>query len=78
MTTDNLTTAAETAHLEVDLIIEAIAVLAHYRTRVHVPTEHSGYLQVATFVSERAANAADQIIRVARQTGLLTTTDTYQ
>lgn len=62
----------------IDLVlVEALEVLRHYRTRVHTPTDHEDWFSVRSMVNRDAMNAADKLLAYAKRNKLLTPIDPY-
>jgi hypothetical protein len=68
---------ADTVHQAMVMLADACQIIAHYRSRVHLPAD-DGYLRVATNVSQAAADAADRLVNAARKAGLIDREDRYQ
>lgn len=75
-----------TNDLAIDELLQvAVEALRHYRSRVHTPLDDSlprdqrdTYYMVRTAVSIDAMNAADTVLKQARQMGLLPHADRFQ
>lgn len=59
------------------VLVEALEVLRHYRTRVHVPTDSDDWCSVVSMVNRDAMNAADRLLAYAKRNRLLTPVDPY-